>query len=361
MAINFNEEQKAAYDSIMSATNRHDLPERCFFLDGPGGTGKTYLYNTLLSTIRAEQNIALPVASTGIAANLFEGGKTYFNQFKLVPPLNETSTSNIKNNSSDAEIIRSATAIIWDEATMAPGIALTAIDRILKEIMNNRKPFGGKVLLLGGDFRQTLPVVKHGDRTKIVEASIKFHQLWDKFKILRLTNNVRSLDPSFSEWLLRVGDGVHEKTDGLPEEMVEIPSHILYDGDIAKEIFGDNLKVCDSHAFAKKAILCPKNSDVENLNKNVLNLLEGTASTYLSSDSIDSDGGENTEQYYPIEFLNELTPSGMPVHKLNLKLGAIIMLLRNLNTKRGLCNGTRLIVKDLKLDYCRSINRFSIR
>lgn len=50
---------------------------------------------------------------------------------------------------------------------------------------------------------------------------------------------------------------------------------------------------------------------------------------------------------YPIEFLNKQTPSGMPPSKLTLKQGAIVMLLRNLNPKKGLCNGTRLIVEKL--------------
>lgn len=49
---------------------------------------------------------------------------------------------------------------------------------------------------------------------------------------------------------------------------------------------------------------------------------------------------------FPVEFINEQTPSGMPPHVLLLKKGVIIMLLRNLNPKKGLCNGTRLIVEE---------------
>lgn len=51
--------------------------------------------------------------------------------------------------------------------------------------------------------------------------------------------------------------------------------------------------------------------------------------------------------HFPLEFLNSLTPSGYPPHELKLKVGAIVMLLRNLDVKNGLCNGTRLIIEQL--------------
>src|SRR5258705_7988940 len=69
--------------------------------------------------------------------------------------------------------------------------------------------------------------------------------------------------------------------------------------------------------------------------------------TYLSSDSLIYDDASVIEGY-PIEFLNSLNPSGTAPHKLNLHIGSLIIFLRNLNTKRGLCNGTRLVVSDLK-------------
>ena len=70
-------------------------------------------------------------------------------------------------------------------------------------------------------------------------------------------------------------------------------------------------------------------------------MLPGESVTYLSADSVNCDNNEEA-QNYPMEFLNSLTPSGMPPHCLNLKVGCIVMLLRNIALKKGLCNGIRL-------------------
>ena len=71
--------------------------------------------------------------------------------------------------------------------------------------------------------------------------------------------------------------------------------------------------------------------------------IDGDAKTYISIDDVDCDS-EYEKANFPTEFINSLTPSGMPPHRLILKVGAIIMLLRNLDVSEGLCNGTRLIV-----------------
>jgi ATP-dependent DNA helicase PIF1 len=203
------------------------------------------------------------------------------------------------------------------------------------------------LLLLGGDFRQILSVVTHGDRSAIVEASIKFSQQWSNFKVLKLHRKIQYLDHQFSDWLIKLGDGKLINNVGLQEDIIEIPTTFICNGSLTSEIFGETLNANNVSSFAAKAILCPKNTDVDTINEEILHKLEGLATSYLSTDTID-DTNDEERQNYPVEFLNELTPSGMPCHKLNLKVGAIVILLRNINTKRGLCNGTRLTVKDLK-------------
>jgi ATP-dependent DNA helicase PIF1 len=99
--------------------------------------------------------------------------------------------------------------------------------------------------------------------------------------------------------------------------------------------------------FSERVILAPKNVEVATINDTVQEYLTGEAKNYLSADSAFQDGGIR-EDSIPQEYLNTLTLAGMPAHELRLKVGCPIILLCNLNSARGLCNGTRLIVTKLR-------------
>ena len=106
-----------------------------YFIDGPGGTGKTFLYKLILSKIRSNEQIALAVASSGLAAVLLPNGRTSHSRFKIPLKIHETSICNIKCQSSLAELIQTAEIIIWDEAPMLSRYAFEAVDRTLQDIM----------------------------------------------------------------------------------------------------------------------------------------------------------------------------------------------------------------------------------
>ena len=133
-----------------------------FFLDGPGGSEKTFLYNALLSRVRGENKIALACASSGIAALLLSNGRTAHSRFKIPIDLNNESTCNIKVTSNHASLLRQASLIIWDEASMTHRHAFEAVDRTLRDVMQTDSLFGGKTILLGGHFRQVLPMIPRG-------------------------------------------------------------------------------------------------------------------------------------------------------------------------------------------------------
>ncbi|CAH1442934.1 unnamed protein product [Lactuca virosa] len=218
-----NPEQKYAYDEIMKHVCT-DCPG-VFFIDGPGGTGKTYLYKALLANIRKLGHIALATASSGVAANNMLGGRTAHSRLKI--PLNPKNNSfcNIQKQSGTAELLRLAKIIIWDEASMIKRQPVEAVDQTMQDITGVALPFGGKIMVMGGDFRQVLPVVRRGTCAQIVDSSLRMSPLWPSIIKLRLTINMRALtDPWFSNFLLRVGDGVEETVDGsfirIPDDMV---------------------------------------------------------------------------------------------------------------------------------------------
>jgi len=208
LVAKLNTQQKIIFKKVLDAIKNVEEKERFFFIDGPGGSGKTFLYNALLSYLRGLGATVLPVASTGIAGTLLEGGTTYHSQFKLPVPLIDTSTSKIRMKSAEADKIRETKLIIWDEAGMTPGIALEVVNRLLKEVFRNPNTFGNTVILFGGDFRQILPVVPHGNRVAIIEETIKRCSLWPHITTVKLTTNMRTgEDQEFANWLIELGDG----------------------------------------------------------------------------------------------------------------------------------------------------------
>ncbi|XP_039608840.1 ATP-dependent DNA helicase pif1-like [Polypterus senegalus] len=279
MAAMLNSEQRAAFNVIMKALDEGANP-RLFFIDGPGGSGKTYLYTTLISTLRGRSETARACASTGIDANLLPSGRTY-SMFHLGINILDTTVSAITPRSKVAKSLRESKLVVWDESTMASSHALNSVDRLIRDINSSTPfPFGGKVFVLGGDFRQTLPIVPHGTRTAIVEACIKYSKTWKNFHTLKLIKNNRSVEREFSDWLLKLGEGTLTNDIGLDEELIEIPPSMLCKGDIVKEIFEDKLHVADIPNFVNKFILTPINKVCNELNEKILNLLDGECVTY---------------------------------------------------------------------------------
>ena len=183
--ISLNNEQNAAFELMKIAldNNGSDVPQ-AFFLDGPGETGKTTFYKYLAAYCEEQSIRYTCVASTGIASTLLPNGKTAHSAFKLPLNLNESSISSMNINSKSARNLKETKLIIWDEATMSSKHALRVVDDFLKDIMENDTLFGGKVMLLGGDFRQCLPVVVKGNKTRTLEETIKFMlELSDKIEI----------------------------------------------------------------------------------------------------------------------------------------------------------------------------------
>ncbi|KAG2190502.1 hypothetical protein INT47_003941 [Mucor saturninus] len=294
---------------------RFHFKDNLCFLDGPVGTGKTFVFNALLQGVRRTNCIALSVAVSGTASVLLKGGRTAHSRFGIPLLCVQASMCFLKPRSNNAALIASSSLIVWDEASMISRDVLETVDRSFRDIMRHqderlgRVPFGRKLIVFGGDFRQVLPVVPKGTKDDIIQAS----QLVDSVE------SAQELE-EFSSFLLRIGKGQHPvypntlNTICLPSEMV-LPGNSI--SNLCRHVYNDfeNEADFDSSILMSKAILAPTNAFVSDVND------------------------------HPPEFMNLLECGSLPPHQLKLKIGSPIMMLRNLAPAQGVCNGTRLIRK----------------
>ncbi|XP_065658806.1 uncharacterized protein LOC136083338 [Hydra vulgaris] len=276
-------------------------------MNGPAGSGITFTYNYLIAETISRSFKSATAAWTGKAATLLTNGSTLHGLFKLSVAILDNTTCNVTPNSIHGNFLK----------------------QIVKRRLQQQLSVGGKVILFGGDFRQILPVVKRVQPAEIVESCIKFSLQWQWVQKFTLTENMRVHDGEreFSQWLLKLGNGTMPVKEEDPfKGCIEIPNQcIIRENESGVEkIFGD----ADQNDYSKRVKI------------------------YLNDDQIDTDD-LNERNSFPVEFLNSLTPSGMPPHCLKLKIVCLIILLKflNLNLKAGLCNGTRMKVSALQNNY----------
>lgn len=165
------------------------------------------------------------MAFTGIASTLLIGGRTIHNRFALPVPMYSDSNSGIKRGTIAAEEIIETEVFIIDEAVVAPKYAFQIIDKKLRELHKNQTPFAGKTIILGGDFRQILPVQDKATDAQLMDLSIKRSTLWKYFRHHKLTQNMRtdSDQMEFAEYLLKIGCGSENDED----EKVSIKDELI--------------------------------------------------------------------------------------------------------------------------------------
>ena len=266
-------------------------------------------------------------------------------------------------SSSSAEqykFVRDLKVIIIDEVSMVSCKLIDCLNRSLKDICASNADFGGKFVIFGGDFRQILPVVLCGSRAAIADSCIKHSSFWPRVHRFSFTRNMRA-DPGaqeFSDFLLRVGNGELQAYPQFGQWSVALPNPIVMpfidDADnelhLITHVFSAKLTPSTVSDYTEHAILCPTNETCMRLNNRIIDqVLDGDERIYWSFDQQVTD--ENEEDLdVPIESIHNLLPNGLPPHELKLKLGTIVMILRNLSSYNGIVNGTRGIVTGLHDD-----------
>ncbi|XP_027120479.1 uncharacterized protein [Coffea arabica] len=241
MPFKLNVEQRHAYDLILQSV--FSPLGQSFFIDGPGGTGKTFLYRSLLATLRSQGHIAIVVATSGVAAFILPGGRTAHSRL-----------------------------ILWDEASMAKLETVEAFDDLLRDIMDRDLPFGGK--------------------------------------------NIRAiLDPAFSEFLLRIGEG-RETVNRHGEITLSSEMVIPYTekeeslNGLLKSVFSNLMTYSkDPYSMINRCVFAPKNSSVDEINDVMIKRFPGNLHVYVSSDrTVDPRHQGDYE-----DFLNSQNPKALKV------------------------------------------------
>ncbi|KAL4573147.1 hypothetical protein LXL04_019944, partial [Taraxacum kok-saghyz] len=231
-------------------------------------------------------------------------------------------------------------------------------------------PFGGMTMLVGGDFRQTLPVKPKLKPAEVVGCTLPNSPLWRYFTVYPLLYNMRlsrsndngsvlAAKQAFASWLIDIGNGIVgipslEDPENISD--VDIPNHLLISTttDHLKSLIDfvytpDVLLNPTPENLSNRAIVCPKNVTADIINSMIMAATCRADRVYLSEDSISATTQRisDVELLYPPEYLNTLPIPGLPLHNLTLTINCPVLLMRNLDQGLGLCNGTRLLVTRL--------------
>ncbi|KAG0580812.1 hypothetical protein KC19_4G201500 [Ceratodon purpureus] len=291
-----NEDQRYCYDAILR---------------------KTFLYNIVTANVRSRGKIIICVASSGIAALLLHGGRPAHSTFKIPFEVDEYSMCTINKNSEYADVFQ-------------------AVDRSLRDIRDSNSPFGGVTVVFGGDFQQILPVIPRGSRPQIVGACLRRSIIWQHVRILNLSINMRLQNASpankeFAQWLLQIGDG--SNFDDASSNTIQLHNWINIVSSIRcliDNIYNniDDMSLHEDQYFRDRTILSARNTDVDLINKEILQSFPGNLETFRSADSNIVEAGADNHVAYPSEYLNSLDLSSIPLSKLDLKIGSRMVLTR---------------------------------
>jgi ATP-dependent DNA helicase PIF1 len=315
-------EQRSGYDMVMSLIASERTSKVVAVLSS-AGCGKTVFANAVASTVRARGSVAICVAASALAAMLLLGGTTAHSRFHIPIPANDGTTCCL--SADDRNLLRSAQVILYDECSMVHEDVADTLERSLRDLMHDPRPFGGKVVIFMGDFKQLLPVVRYG---RGHEHTMQRCSWWRGVIFLKFTMNWRAIrNPDFAAMLESIGSG------DIADVIVPVSSRVDDIEALITEVYGDQTKLMQHQILALTLETC-KTVNAACLSRWPGLLLEKFATdNYV--DCRDPDG-------FPHEYIESLQIHGAPPFSLGLKIGAKYMCIRNIDVSRGLANGTML-------------------
>ena len=306
--------QRIVYDYISNHSSEHILA----FVTGPGGTGKSFLLRTIVLFLESAANMVEVLATSGNAAQLI-GGQTIHSFFRLSTELEKL--FNYRDQTWSA--IACTDVIIIDEVSMMSAELLETLDLICREVSgsSSSKPFGGKSIILFGDLYQLPAVISKPCFRQIYSTPI-----WPKFKPFFLKDNCRQKgDLKFQDILNRIREGFLNQDDiDVLETRVCGKGH-------------ERTTECDDLASPYAFVLCSKHVDRQKINEEVQeSTLKGRPLFQLRAWDYDASGNRlSSEHSEDMDIEKGIMPKVIAV-----RLGAKVMITRNLDVIGGVVNGT---------------------
>lgn len=289
------------------------------FLTGEPGSGKTYIINAYASYLRKSKIHFAVTASTGIAATHI-GGMTIhsWSGIGIKKNLSSADLSRIASNKSIIQRVKKTRILIIDEISMLDGNTLGLVELVCRKIKGLDLSFGGMQIVLVGDFFQLPPVA----REEGVVPQFAFESpawLGAGLTVCYLSEQHRQADLKFLDLLSSIRSGA------------VAADHQKYLND----------RLVDYSLIKNKSItkLFPHNENVDRLNSEELEKLDGQLQTFLME-------GRGKDF-----LMDQLKRSCLSPEILNLKIGALVMFTKN-NFEDGFVNGTLGIVIGFNGEDC---------
>lgn len=307
MEETLNEKQRQVFDLAVAGKN--------VFMSGGAGVGKTFTLNILIKYLRESKfkNVKT-TASTGVAATLIQGVTLHaWGGLGLADKPVDTLFRSLKKNKRSLKTWRTTQVLVIDEISMVDVQLFAKFEQLARLVRGNSKPFGGIQLIITGDFFQ-LPPVK--STNYIFE-----HETWQRCvdHIVILTKVYRQRDEHFVKILDKLKMGV------VDQEVI----------DTIEATKNNDFEEFTSTGI-KPTMLFATRLNVDKINQRELEALDGKKKVYNAIDSYASD---------------KYTPNFQFQKELPLKVGAQVILLKNLDIEEGLVNGSRGVVIELEDEF----------
>ncbi|GBM36654.1 hypothetical protein AVEN_221929-1 [Araneus ventricosus] len=203
------------------------------------------------------------------------GGRTAHSMLQIPIDLihNEIPVCNFKKESAKADVLQEAKVLFWDDISMMHKHGVEAVNRTLQDLRRNEDLMGGLIVVLVGDFRQSLPVIPRGTVADKIKACLKSSYLWKQVKIMKLTTNMRIQNncqnsQRFSDYLPKSFDGQEATTENgkirLSNEFCKICPTLE---NLINQVYPDiTLNIQNINWFQERVILTPLNEKVREIN-----------------------------------------------------------------------------------------------